>query len=159
VETHIHADFVSGSRELAARTGTAKVRVSVEGGAHYGFVHEPLRDGSQVELGAVTLTAVHTPGHTPEHVAYLAMENGNPWGFFSGDFLFAGSVGRPDLLGASHTPGLAKALFRSVWTALAPLPDALRLYPAHGAGSACGANIGDRQSTIGHERRHNPALQ
>jgi hydroxyacylglutathione hydrolase len=159
VETHIHADFVSGSRELAARTGTAKVYVSVEGGAHYGFAHEPLRDGSRVELGDMTLTAVHSPGHTPEHLAYLATEKGNPWGFFSGDFLFADSVGRPDLLGAGQTPGLAKALFRSLRTALAPLPNALPLYPAHGAGSPCGANICDRQSTIGHERRHNPGLQ
>jgi hydroxyacylglutathione hydrolase len=159
VETHIHADFVSGSRELAARTGTAKAYVSVEGGARYGFAHEPLRDGARVELGAVTLAAVHTPGHTPEHLSYLATEKGKPWGFFSGDFLFADSVGRPDLLGAAQTPGLAKALFRSLRTALAPLPDALPLYPAHGAGSPCGANICDRQSTVGHERRHNPALQ
>jgi hydroxyacylglutathione hydrolase len=159
LETHIHADFVSGSRELAARTGTAKVYVSVEGNARYGFDHEPLRDGSRIGLGAVTLTAVHTPGHTPEHVAYLAKEKGNPWGFFSGDFLFADSVGRPDLLGADQTPGLAKALFRSIRTTLTPLPDALPLYPAHGAGSPCGANICDRQSTIGHERWHNPALQ
>jgi hydroxyacylglutathione hydrolase len=159
VETHIHADFVSGSRELAARTGTAKIYVSVEGGAHYGFAHEPLRDGARLELGAVTLTAIHTPGHTPEHMAYLATEKGKSWGFFSGDFLFADSVGRPDLLGAAQTPGLAKALFRSLRTALPPLPDAVPLYPAHGAGSPCGANICDRQSTIGHERRHNPALQ
>jgi hydroxyacylglutathione hydrolase len=158
-ETHIHADFVSGSRELAARTGTARVHVSVEGGARYGFVREPLRDGARVDLGAVTLTAMHTPGHTPEHLAYLATMQGKPWGFFSGDFLFAGSVGRPDLLGAAQTPGLAKALFRSLRTALPPLPEALPLYPAHGAGSPCGANIGDRQTTIGHERRHNPALQ
>jgi hydroxyacylglutathione hydrolase len=159
VETHIHADFVSGSRELAARSGTARIHVSVEGEAHYGFAHEPLRNGSRVELGAVTLTGMHTPGHTPEHMAYLATENGQPWGFFSGDFLFADSVGRPDLLGAAQTPGLARALFRSLRTALAPLPANLPLYPAHGAGSPCGANICDRQSTIGHERRHNPALQ
>jgi hydroxyacylglutathione hydrolase len=159
VETHIHADFVSGSRELAARTGTARIHVSTEGGAHYGFAHEPLHNGSRIELGAVTLTAMHTPGHTPEHMAYLATEKGIPWGFFSGDFLFADSVGRPDLLGADQTPGLARALFRSLRTALTPLPDALPLYPAHGAGSPCGANICDRQSTIGHERRHNPALQ
>jgi hydroxyacylglutathione hydrolase len=159
VETHIHADFVSGSRELAARTGTAKIHVSVEGDARYGFAHEPLRDGSRLELGAVTLTAMHTPGHTPEHLAYLARVKDKPWGIFSGDFLFADSVGRPDLLGAAQTPGLAKALFRSLRTALIALPDALLLYPAHGAGSPCGANICDRQSTIGHERRHNPALQ
>jgi hydroxyacylglutathione hydrolase len=159
VETHIHADFVSGSRELAARTGATKIYASVEGGAHYGFTHEPVHDGTRLDLGAVTLTAVHTPGHTPEHMAYLATAKGDPWGFFSGDFLFADSVGRPDLLGAAQTPGLARALFRSVRTALSPLPDALPLYPAHGAGSPCGANICDRQSTIGHERRHNPALQ
>ena len=159
IETHIHADFVSGSRELAARTGTAGIYVSALGGAHYGFAHEPLQDGLRIELGAVTLTAMHTPGHTPEHMAYLATEKGKPWGFFSGDFLFADSVGRPDLLGADQTPELARALFRSLRTALAPLPDALPLYPAHGAGSPCGANICDRQSTIGHERRHNPALQ
>jgi hydroxyacylglutathione hydrolase len=159
VETHIHADFVSGSRELAARSGTARVHVSVEGGTHYGFVHEPLHDGSRLELGVVTLTAMHTPGHTPEHMAYLATADSQPWGFFSGDFLFADSVGRPDLLGADQTPGLARALFHSLRTALAPLPDALPLYPAHGAGSPCGANICDRQSTIGHERRHNPALR
>jgi hydroxyacylglutathione hydrolase len=159
VETHIHADFVSGSRELAARTGSAKIHVSVEGGARYGFAHEPLRDRSRLDLGDVTLTAMHTPGHTPEHMAYLATEKGNPWGFFSGDFLFADSVGRPDLLGADQTPGLAKALFRSLRAVLAPLPDAVPLYPAHGAGSPCGANICDRQSTIGHERRDSPALQ
>jgi hydroxyacylglutathione hydrolase len=159
VETHIHADFVSGSRELAARTGSAKVYVSVEGGARYGFDHEPLRDRSRLELGSVTLTAMHTPGHTPEHLAYLATKKGEPWGFFSGDFLFAASVGRPDLLGADQTPGLARALFRSLRNTLATLPDALPLYPSHGAGSPCGANIADRQSTIGHERRHNPALQ
>jgi hydroxyacylglutathione hydrolase len=159
LETHIHADFVSGSRELAARTGTARAHVSVEGGAHYGFPHQPLRDGSRIDLGKVTLTAVHTPGHTPEHLSYLAAEGGRPWGFFSGDFLFAGSVGRPDLLGIGQTPGLAKALYRSLQTALRPLPDALPLFPAHGAGSPCGANLCDRQSTIGEERRSNPALQ
>jgi hydroxyacylglutathione hydrolase len=159
IETHIHADFVSGSRELAARSGTAKVYVSVEGGAHYGFAHEPLRNGARIELGHVVLTAIHTPGHTPEHMAYLATVRGKPWGFFSGDFLFAGSVGRPDLLGADRTPGLAKALFRSIRTALVPLADDVPLYPAHGAGSPCGANIGDRQSNIGYERQHNPALQ
>src|SRR5262249_351850 len=159
VETHIHADFVSGSRELAARTGTPTVHASVEGGAHYGFAHKPVRDGARIDLGTVSLTGVHTPGHTPEHMAYVAPAQGRPWGFFNGDFLFADSVGRPDLLGAAQTPGLARALYRSARTALAPPPDALPLYPAHGAGSPCGANICDRQSTIGHERRHNPALQ
>src|SRR5262249_18819051 len=130
IETHIHADFVSGSRELAARTKTGRIYLSTEGGAHYGFAHQPLRDGAWIELGAVSLIAAHTPGHTPEHMAYLATEKGKPWGYFSGDFLFADSVGRPDLLGSEHTMGLAKALFRSLRTRLRGLADDLPLYPA-----------------------------
>jgi hydroxyacylglutathione hydrolase len=162
VETHIHADFVSGSRELAHRSGSTEIFVSAEGGARYGFPHRPLHDGDRLELGELVLTALHTPGHTPEHMAYVAAERGRPnqpWGFFSGDFLFADSVGRPDLLGVEHTDRLAKQLFRSVRTRLNRLGDDVRLYPAHGAGSPCGANICDRQSTVGHERRHNRALQ
>jgi hydroxyacylglutathione hydrolase len=162
LETHIHADFVSGSRELADRARTAKIHLSAERGARYGFAHEKLRDGDRLELGRLVLTAVHTPGHTPEHLSFLAAERGRldrPWGFFSGDFLFAGSVGRPDLLGAERTGGLARQLFRSLRTVLPRVKDDVRLYPAHGAGSACGANICDRQSTVGLERKDNPALQ
>lgn len=161
LETHIHADFVSGSRELADRTGTAKVYASVEGGAQYGYPVEPLRHETKLDLGHVTLTVLHTPGHTPEHVSYLAQEKGadQPWALFTGDFLFVDSVGRPDLLGVENTERLAKVLYQTLHTAYAKLPDALRIYPAHGAGSPCGSNIADRDSTLGQERQHNPALQ
>ena len=163
LETHIHADFVSGSRELADRTGTAKIYVSVEGGAKYAFDHQPLKDGDTIDLGRVILTARHTPGHTPEHMSYLVFENNRPetpFAVFSGDCLFANSVGRPDLLGEDKTPTLAKALYRSIYDTYLKLNDDLRVHPAHGAGSPCGANIGDRLvTTIGYERRNNPALQ
>ena len=101
-ETHIHADFVSGTRELCDRVGTAKAHLSAEGGARYGFDCEKLRDGDTFDLGRVVLTARHTPGHTPEHMSFLAAESdrpGDPFAVFSGDTLFADSVGRPDLLG------------------------------------------------------------
>lgn len=163
LETHIHADFVSGCRELADRTGTAKVFLSAEGGAEYGFPHEKLRDGDKIDLGRVVLTAKHTPGHTPEHMSFVAAENvrpDTPFAVFSGDCLFADSVGRPDLLGESQTGGLAKELFRSVREFYLKLPDDVRVHPGHGAGSPCGANISDRLvTTIGYERKHNPALQ
>ena len=163
IETHIHADFVSGSRELADRTGTARVYVSAEGNARYGFPHQPLHNGDRIDLGRVILTARHTPGHTPEHMAYLAAENthpDHPWGVFSGDCLFANSVGRPDLLGEDQTQPLARQLFRSLREVFLRLADDIQVFPAHGAGSPCGANIGDRLSTtIGYERRFNPPLQ
>ena len=106
LETHIHADFVSGTRELVDRTGTAKAVLSVEGGAKYGFEFEKLKDGDKIDLGRVILTAKHTPGHTPEHMSFLAAEGDRPetpFAVFSGDTLFADSVGRPDLLGASQS--------------------------------------------------------
>ena len=163
LETHIHADFVSGSRELADRTGSAKILVSAEGGARYGFPHQELRDGDRIDLGRVILMARHTPGHTPEHLSYLAAEGNRPdtpFAVFSGDCLFADSVGRPDLLGEDKSVGLAKELFRSVREFYLKLPDDVRVHPAHGAGSPCGANISDRLvTTIGYERRFNPALQ
>ena len=163
LETHIHADFVSGCRELADRTGTAKVFLSAEGGAKYGFPHEKLRDGDKIDLGRVVLTAKHTPGHTPEHMSYLAAESNrpdHPFAVFSGDCLFADSVGRPDLLGDDRTGGLAKELFKSVREFYLKLDDDVRVHPGHGAGSPCGANISDRLvTTVGYERKHNPALQ
>jgi hydroxyacylglutathione hydrolase len=163
LETHIHADFVSGVRELCDRTGTAKAHLSVEGGAKYGFEHEPLRDGDVIDLGRVVLTARHTPGHTPEHVSFLAAEadrKGTPFALFSGDCLFADSVGRPDLLGGDQTDELARQLFASLREFCLKLDDGVRVHPAHGAGSPCGADISDRLvTTIGYERRHNQALQ
>jgi len=163
LETHIHADLVSGCLELANRTGTAKVCVSAEGDAKYGFPHEKLKDGDTIDLGRVILTAKHTPGHTPEHMSYLASEGNRPeqsFAIFSGDCLFANSVGRPDLMGDDQTDGLAKQLYKSIYGFFLKLPDDVRVHPAHGAGSPCGANISDRLvTTIGYERKHNPALQ
>ena len=163
LETHIHADLVSGCLELADRTGTAKVCVSAEGGPKYGFPHEKLKDGDTIDLGRVILTAKHTPGHTPEHMSYLASESNHPdqpFAIFSGDCLFANSVGRPDLLGDDQTGGLAKQLYNSIYGFYLKLPDDVRVHPAHGAGSPCGANISDRLvTTIGYERKNNPALQ
>jgi hydroxyacylglutathione hydrolase len=163
LETHIHADFVSGTRELCARTGSTKAVLSVEGGAKYGFDFEKLRDGDTIDLGRVVLTARHTPGHTPEHMSFLAAENDRPdtpFAVFSGDTLFADSVGRPDLLGESQSKKLAHQLFASIREFFLKLPDGVRVHPAHGAGSPCGADIADRLvTTIGYERAHNKALQ
>lgn len=163
LETHIHADMVSGCLGLADRTGTAKVYVSGEGGAEYGFPHEKLMDGDKINLGRVILTAKHTPGHTPELMSYLAAEGNRPdqpFAVFSGDCLFANSVGRPDLLGDDQSNVLAKQLYHSLKDFYLKLGDEVRVHPAHGAGSPCGANISDRLvTTIGYERRNNPALQ
>ena len=163
LETHIHADFVSGTRELCERTGTATALLSVEGGASYGFDFEKLRDGDKIDLGRVILTARLTPGHTPEHMSFLAAEDNRPdtpFAVFSGDTLFADSVGRPDLLGASESKKLAHQLFASLQDFFLKLPDGVRVHPAHGAGSPCGADIADRLvTTIGYERAHNKALQ
>lgn len=163
VETHIHADFVSGCRELADRTGTTEIHLSVEGGASYGFEHEKLKDGDTIDLGRVILTARHTPGHTPEHMSYVAAESNrpdHPFAVFSGDCLFADSVGRPDLLGDDQAEKLAKQLFRSLHGFYLKLADDVRVHAAHGAGSPCGADISDRLvTTIGYEREFNAALQ
>ncbi len=157
-ETHIHADLVSGARELAERTGTAKVFASVEGGADYGFKVEEVRDGDRFELGDLTLTARHTPGHTPEHMAYEASDSGtdHPYAVFTGDSLFVNSAGRPDLLG-KDADKLASKLYDTLFNYFAKLDPGVIIYPSHGAGSPCGADIGDRlESTIGYELDHNP---
>ena len=163
IETHIHADFVSGARELADRTG-AQIRASVEGGSEYGFPIDPIRDGDVIRVGGVELKAIHTPGHTPEHMSFLASQRGSKgsaWALFTGDFLFAGSVGRPDLMGVDNTDLLAKRLWHSLQTAFADLPDELPIFPAHGPGSPCGAGITERdgQATLGIERASNPAMR
>ena len=162
-ETHIHADLVSGARELCARVASAKIFVSHEGGARYGFDHEKLADGDQFTIGKTVLTVKHTPGHTPEHVSYLLAEKDHaetPWGVITGDSLFVSSAGRPDLLGASETEKLAEQQFHTLRDFYLGLPDSVLIYPAHGHGSPCGADIGDRlESAIGYERRFNPFLQ
>lgn len=171
-ETHIHADFVSGTRELAAATGAA-VLLSAEGGADWQYrypaddVTTPLRDGNLIELGRVRFTVRHTPGHTPDHLAFIVTDtvrSDDPVALLSGDFVFVGDVGRPDLLevaagiAESKEPS-ARALFRSLQR-LAPLPDYLQIWPGHGAGSACGKALGSLPtSTLGYERRTNWAFQ
>jgi hydroxyacylglutathione hydrolase len=162
-ETHIHADLVSGARELCQRAGSAKIHVSHEGGGRYGFDHEALNDGDRFVFGKTAVVVKHTPGHTPEHVSYLLEEKqhpGSPWGVITGDSLFVGSAGRPDLLGSGETEDLTRKLFDTLRGFYLTLPDGVMIFPAHGHGSPCGADIGDRLvSTIGHERRFNPYLQ
>jgi hydroxyacylglutathione hydrolase len=152
-ETHIHADFVSGGRELAMQTGA-----QIVGGVSddYGFEVHQAREGETFELGEVTLGVLHTPGHTPEHIS-LTIKGGKGsqemWGVFTGDTLFAGEVGRPDLLGADTKEKLARAMFHTLREKLFTLGDEVEVYPAHGSGSPCGGSIGDRlTSTIGYER-------
>lgn len=162
-ETHIHADLMSGARELADRVRTAEIYVSEEGGAKYEFEHVAVKDRAKFEFGDLVLTARHTPGHTPEHVSYEAAEKKHapkPWGVFSGDSLFVNSAGRPDLMGDDQAEKLAEELFDTLNGYYLKLDDDVIIYPTHGHGSPCGASIGDRlTSTIGYERKFNPFLQ
>ena len=162
-ETHIHADLLSGARELCDRVKSAKIYLSHEGDAKYGFDHEKLADGDQFTFGKTMVTVRHTPGHTPEHVSYVVAEKDHPdtpWGVLTGDSLFVNSAGRPDLLGSSETEELTRKLFHTLRDYFLTLPDSVMIFPAHGHGSPCGADIGDRlQSTIGHERKFNAYLQ
>ena len=162
-ETHIHADLVSGSRELCARVESAKIYNSSEGGAEYGFDREKVNDGDRFEFGDVLVTARHTPGHTPEHLSYLLADVDHPeepWGILTGDSLFVSSAGRPDLLGEKHTKQLADQQFHTLRDFYLKMPDHVMIYPNHGAGSPCGADIGARlSSTIGYERKFNKFLQ
>jgi hydroxyacylglutathione hydrolase len=162
-ETHIHADLVSGSRELCARLDSAKIYASHEGGAKYAFDVEKLNHNDRFEFGEVVITAKHTPGHTPEHISYLLADvdiPDEPWGILTGDSLFVSSAGRPDLLGEKHTLHLAEQQFHTLCDFYLKMPDHVMIYPNHGAGSPCGADIGARlTSTIGYERLHNKFLQ
>ena len=159
-ETHLHADFVSGHKELAARTG-AKIYIGAQ--ANAGFPHVALTDRFEVKMGAVRIRALETPGHTPESVCLVitdAEKSAQPCAVLTGDTLFIGDVGRPDL-SRTHTPRqLAGLLYDSLHQKLMTLPDAVMVYPAHGAGSLCGrAMRAERSSTIGTERLTNYALQ
>jgi len=159
-ETHLHADFVSGHNELAARTG-AKIYIGAQ--AHAGFAHVPLQDGFELRLGKLKITVLETPGHTPEGTCLVVTDeekSSRPWAVLTGDTLFIGDVGRPDL-SKTHTPQeLAGLLFDSLHNKLLKLADDVMVYPAHGAGSLCGRNMrADRSSTIGTERLTNYALQ
>ncbi|HZJ49649.1 MAG TPA: MBL fold metallo-hydrolase [Actinomycetota bacterium] len=157
VETHLHADFVSGSRELAAKG--AKVVASASSGLE--FPHAPLGDGDELDLGGLTLLALATPGHTPEHLAYLLLDGSRPVAVFSGGSLLPGSVARTDLISPELAEPLARALYRSVTERLLTLPDDLAVYPTHGTGATfCAAAPGGSRSstTIGQEKASNPLL-
>ncbi len=170
-ETHIHADFVSGARELAHRAG-ARLYLSDAGGDswRYGYSTEagatPLREGSCIRVGTVELQVLHVPGHTPEHLTLLVTDTASasePMGAFTGDFIFVGDVGRPDLLErAARVPGTmqdsARQLFRSLQR-FRTQPDYLQIWPGHGAGSVCGKSLGAvPQTTLGYEKRFNWAF-
>ncbi|APX33783.1 Zn-dependent hydrolase [Brachybacterium sp. P6-10-X1] len=162
-ETHIHADYLSGTRELAAATG-ATIHVSGHGGADwsYGYEAHLLRDGDEIVVGEVRLRALFTPGHTPEHLSYLVTDGGvadEPGYLLSGDFIFAGDLGRPDLLdevagGEDTREDSARTMFASVRDRFVTLPDHVLVLPGHGAGSACGKSLGAVPSTtVGYEKR------
>ncbi|HET7872464.1 MAG TPA: rhodanese-like domain-containing protein [Terriglobales bacterium] len=159
-ETHLHADFVSGHVELARRTG-AKIYIGAE--AEAVFPHVPMRDGFELSVGKVRIKALETPGHTTESMCLVVTDEektGRPWAVLTGDTLFIGDVGRPDLSKAYTSEQLAGMLYDSLHGKLMPLGDDVLVYPAHGAGSLCGRNMrAERFSTIGTERLSNYALQ
>lgn len=171
-ETHIHADFVSGSRALAVRT---QARLLLSGHGANGWSYRVsashgarlLKDADTISVGRVRLEVLHTPGHTPEHIAFLVTDTAtgdHPMGIVSGDFLFVGDVGRPDLLErAAKVSGTMESAARQLFESLGrlrDLPDYLQVWPGHGAGSACGKALGSvPQTTLGYERLYNPALQ
>ena len=167
-ETHIHADFLSGSRELAALAGAA-LYLSDEGGAdwQYEFAHKGLKNGDVITVGNLTLEVIHTPGHTPESISFLLTDkpaSAEPVMLFTGDFVFVGDVGRPDLL--EKAAGLAGTkdagalqMYQSIHK-FSALPDFLQVWPGHGAGSACGKALGAVPSTtVGYEKIRNWAFQ
>jgi len=155
VETHLHADFVSGGRELVG----IGAELLAPAGSHLSFPHRPLEDGDELALGGLTLEVIATPGHTPEHLAYLLRDGSWPLGLFSGGTLMAGGVARPDLLSPEQTEPLARAAYRSITGRLLTLPDDLPVHPTHGGGSFCSAAPGgERTTTIGQERASNPLL-
>jgi len=160
VETHVQADHVSGARRLAAATGAP---ILVHESAPVRFPHVGVADGDEHALGNVTLTMWHTPGHTPDGLSILVTDRTRgpePWFVLTGDTLFSGGVGRPDLRGAGQERGLAEQLYDSLRGKLFALPDHLEVFPAHFGGAACGKGLsGKPGSTIGFERRFNPALQ
>ncbi|MGH7311620.1 MAG: MBL fold metallo-hydrolase [Candidatus Rokuibacteriota bacterium] len=159
-ETHVQADHVSGARTLAAATGAS---VFLHASAGVRFPHVPVQHEAELELGNVRVRVLHTPGHTPEGVSFLVTDRTRapePWFVLTGDTLFSGGVGRPDLLGDGAETALASQLYESLHGKLLTLPDHVEVYPAHFGGAACGKGLsGKPGSTIGFERRFNPALQ
>lgn len=166
LETHVHADFISGAKELKAAFGNRpKIYCSVAGGKEWlpAYADVAVNDGDDVALGAVKLKALHTPGHTPEHISWLCFDEKSgtePVCAFTGDFLFVQGIGRPDLLGSAMQEKLLLDLHASVFQRLAPFADGLKILPSHGAGSMCGKSMGSRPSTtLGEERKSNAAFK
>jgi hydroxyacylglutathione hydrolase len=159
IETHLHADHVSGNSDLAARTG-AEIYLHETSGAE--FPHKKVKQDDLIELGNIHLKVLHTPGHTPESITLLVTDTtraNEPWLALTGDTLFVGDIGRPDLVGVEAARGLAGDMHESIIHKLLPLNDSLLIYPGHGAGSLCGKSIGSmRSTTLGFERKYNPAL-
>jgi hydroxyacylglutathione hydrolase len=156
VETHLHADFLTGSRELAAADGAQALAPRA---SRLGLDHRGLEEAEEVDLGGLTLRVLATPGHAPEHASYLLLDGSRPLALFSGGALLVGTVARTDLAGPELTEPLARAAYRSLHQRLLSLPDELAVYPTHGAGSFCSAPVeGERTTTIGGERRHNRLL-
>jgi glyoxylase-like metal-dependent hydrolase (beta-lactamase superfamily II)/rhodanese-related sulfurtransferase len=156
-ETHLHADFVSGGRELAHLAGAT---ILASNGAQLAFPHTPVSDGEEIDLSGLALYVLATPGHTPEHVAYVLADESAPVALFSGGTLIVGGTARPDLIAPDQTEPLARAAWRSITERLLTLPDDLPVYPTHGGGSFCAAGAsGEASTTIGAERAGNPLLQ
>jgi glyoxylase-like metal-dependent hydrolase (beta-lactamase superfamily II) len=159
-ETHVQADHLSGARRLSEATGAP---IFYHAAAPVTFRHDAVEDGDVHDLGNVKIAVLHTPGHTPDSVSLLVTDrtrSEEPWFVLTGDTLFSGGVGRPDLLGAGHERGLAGQLYASLRDRLLALPDHVEIFPAHFGGAACGKGLsGKPGSTIGFERRFNPALQ
>ena len=160
IETHIQADHLSGCRELAAKTG-APIYLHEAAKVEFGF--QSLGDGDELELGNVQIRVLHTPGHSADSICLLVTDKtrgDEPWLLLTGDTLFVGDAGRPDLHGQEESRRLAEELYHSLFTKLLPLDETLVIYPAHFAGSVCGrAMSGNPISTLGFERRFNAALQ
>ena len=160
IETHVQADHLSGARRLAAATGAP---ILVHEAAPVEFPHVGVADGEEHEMGNVRMAFLHTPGHTPDGLSIVVTDLSRapePWFVLTGDTLFSGGVGRPDLLGTGAERALAEQLHASLFDRLLALPDHLEVYPAHFGGAACGKGLsGKPHSTIGFERRFNPVLQ
>ncbi|MCE5186484.1 MAG: MBL fold metallo-hydrolase [Planctomycetaceae bacterium] len=162
IQTHIHEDFVSGVRQLAARVGNATIHVGRSEEDEYGYSANLLRQDDTIELGSVSLRVHYTPGHTPEHIALLASEKGrsSPYAVFTGGSLLINAVGRSDLLGPERFDEMLQKQYRTLTEFYARLDDGVIVHPTHGHGSACGSAIGDRvSSTIGYERATNKYMK
>ena len=155
-ETHVHADFACGSRELAA----IGAKTICGPGADLRYAHHQATHGERLRVGDLSIEFMHTPGHTPEHLTILTSQPDHPVRLFTGDTLFVGAVGRPDLLGDDATRRLAESLYDSLFKKILVLDDRIEVHPGHGAGSLCGAGIGQEEfTTIGQEKRFNAMLQ